>query len=75
MRYRLKQEVIRKIIEDGILYGKVANVMKITGPSLVLPLRKNTLGLTKTKVLRVIADHLGVSINDLVETVEEVEAA
>ncbi len=75
MEYRLKKEIIKKIRADAILYGKVADVMKISGPSLIHPLYKNTQGLTKIKVLKVIAEHLGVSENDLVEPAEETEAA
>jgi hypothetical protein len=73
MEYRLKPEYIKRITEDGLLYGKVAHAMGINGPSLAIPLRKNSTAFTQKKILKLLSDHLGVSENDLVEEVEESE--
>jgi hypothetical protein len=73
MEYRLKPEVIRQIIVDGTLYGKVAKAMNIQADSLVTPLRKNSDALTKKKILKVISDYLGIAENDLMEEIEENE--
>lgn len=73
MEYRLKQTYIKRITEDGILYGKVAYAMGINGPSLAIPLRKNSQAFTQKKILKIISDHLGIPENDLVEEIEESE--
>jgi hypothetical protein len=73
MEYRLKQTYIKRIKEDGILYGKVAHAMGINGPSLVIPLRKNSQAFMQKKILKLLSDYLGIPEDDLVEEIEESE--
>jgi len=73
MAYRLKPEYIRRITDDGELYGKVAKKMKITGPSLAVPLRKNSKQLSRKEILELLSEYLGVPENDLIEEIEESE--
>jgi len=73
MEYRLKSQYIKAIQQDAILYGKVAHTLRISAPSLVFPLRKNSEKFTQKKVLRLLSEYLGVPENDLIEEVEETE--
>jgi hypothetical protein len=73
MEYRLKPEYIKRITEDGILYGKVAHAMGINGPSLAIPLRKNSQAFMHKKILKLLSDYLGIPEDDLVEEIEETE--
>lgn len=58
-RLILKQDIVDRIKEDQLLYGKVAYVLGIGAPSLRAVLRANHEKLTQAAVLRVLRDHLG----------------
>lgn len=61
----LKPEYIEKIKTDGILFGMVANALKIDPASLPRLLRKNHTKLTYMNVAKTIANYLKVSQDDL----------
>jgi hypothetical protein len=75
MEYRLKQQYIEAIKRDAVLYGKVAHAMGIGAPSLAFPLRKNSLKFTQKHILELLSDYLDVEENDLLEKINEPQAA
>lgn len=56
----LKQEIVDKVKEDQILYGKVAKALGIGAPSLIYLLRVNSTKLTQASVMMVLKDHLNI---------------
>lgn len=75
MDFRLKPEYIQAIVNDGLLYGKIANAVGVTGPSLAMTLRKNGPVFTTKKILKIIGDHLRISEDELTEVIPETETA
>jgi hypothetical protein len=66
----LKKEIIKDIKEDGALFGKIADTLKMSPISLPRLLYSNDEKLTQASVLRTIKDHLGYeNESDLLEVV------
>lgn len=60
-RLVLKQEIVEKIQNDGILFGKVAYILGVKPASLPQILAANKSKLTEVGVLRILCEHLGVA--------------
>lgn len=70
----LKNEIVDKIQNDGVLFGKVAMAVDIKPVSLPRLLYNNDVKLTQASVLMVLREHLGVEQDtDLLEEMQETE--
>jgi hypothetical protein len=71
MKYRLKQAVIKMIGDNPRLYGELAHITNVTGPSFAMTLRRNGEDLTQKKVLETISKYTGLAESDLYELVTD----
>lgn len=68
----LKEEILKQIKGDGMLYGKVATVLGLKPSSLRKILAENDPKLTQASVLRILREHLGiVEDSELLEPFKE----
>lgn len=68
---RLRQEIVEKIKDDPLLYGKVAKALYIKPVSLPYLLDRNNIKLTRKPVLQILKKHLGVEQDsDLLEEIQ-----
>lgn len=73
---RLKQEIVERIQNDAVLFGKVANALGIKPVSLPQTLAANSSKLTQLGVIRVLMEHLEVTKDsELLTEMQETEAA
>lgn len=70
---RLKQEIVEKIGDDPLLFGKVADALYIKPISLPYLLNRNHAKLTRKPVLQVLKKHLGKEQDS--ELLEEMQIA
>jgi hypothetical protein len=71
----LKQQIVDKIKEDPILFGRVAQALDLKPISLYNVLAQNHIKLTQAGVMMVLREYLGVQDNELLETLELMQNA
>lgn len=72
----LKQKIVDKIKNDGVLFGKVCAALGIKPSSLPQMLYPKNPRLTQLGVIRILKDHLGIAEdNELLEEISETAAA
>jgi len=70
-RTGLKQDVLKSIKSDSMLYGKVGDELNMAPTSLLKLLYDNDKRLTQIGVLKILSKHLGKKQNELLEEIRE----